>query len=112
LGAVPNALCGELTELLAPDYAWIPKDCAPAEVFEPGYPDTCCSAEVSIWNGIPTTGPIQIHQFTYVADYQDPSEAAAMAGRLYGPKAKDYFLARSQSSFAWRLQIIMGQVRK
>jgi SAM-dependent methyltransferase len=112
LGAVPNALCGELTALLALDYPWIPADCAPAEVFDPGYPETTCSADSSTWNGICLAGPIGIHQFTYVADYGDCAEIAAMTGRLYGPKAKQYFLARKQSTFSWRLQIIMGQVSK
>ena len=112
LGAVPNALCGELTAELAPDYPWIPEDCAPAEVFRPGYPDTYCTADNSIWNGIPVTGSIKVLQFTYVADYQDVSETAAITGRLYGPKAKRYFLSKRQSTFAWRLQIIIGQVSK
>jgi len=112
LGAVPNALCGELTSLLAPDYAWLPKDCAPPEVFEPGYPDTHTTADNSIWNGIPVTGSINIQQFTYVADYQDYSEAACMLGRLYGPKARHYLMTRKQSTFAWRLQIIIGQIKK
>ncbi len=112
LGAMPSALCGELTSELVSDYAWLPKECAPAEVFEPGYPDMCLTTDNSIWNGIPVTGPIHIYQFTYVADYLDYSEIAEMAGRLYGPKAKNYFLIRKQSTFSWRLQIIKGQVRK
>jgi len=112
LGSVPNALCGELTAELGPDYAWVPKDYAPGEVFKPEYPDTHCSADNSIWNGIPVTGPINIHQFTYVADYKDYSEAASITGRLYGPKAKHYFMTKKQSTFSWRLQIIIGQVSK
>jgi ubiquinone/menaquinone biosynthesis C-methylase UbiE len=112
LGAIPSALCGELTSELVSDYAWLPKECAPAEVFEPEYPDICLAADNSIWNGIPVTGPIHIYQFTYVADYSDYSEAADMTGRLYGPKAKRYFVTRKQSTFSWRLQIIKGQVSK
>jgi SAM-dependent methyltransferase len=112
LGAIPNALCGELTSLLAPDYAWLPQECAPLEIFEPGYPDTTATTDNSIWNGIPVKGLITIHQFTHVADYHDNAEIAAMAGRLYGPKAKRYFMTRKQSTFSWRLQIIIGQVRK
>ena len=112
LGAVPDALCGEITALLAPDYPWIPPEIAPLEVFTPGYPDALSHADNSIWDGIPLAGPINIHQFTYVADYQDASEIAAMTGRLYGPKAKGYFLTRKQSRFGWRLQIIIGQVSK
>lgn len=112
LGAVPSALCGELTAELMPEYDWLPKDCAPVEVFEIGYPDTYGTADSSIWKGIPVIGLITIQQFTYVADYGDYSEIAAMTGRLYGPKAKNYFMTRKQSTFSWRLQIIMGQVSK
>jgi SAM-dependent methyltransferase len=112
LGAIPSALCGELTSGLVSDFPWLPKECAPAEVFEPGYPDTYCTADSSIWNGIPIIGLINIRQFTYVADYKDYSEAASMMGRLYGPKAKHYFMTRKQSTFSWRLQIIMGEINK
>ena len=112
LGAAPNALCGELTSLLAPDYAWIPEACAPMEEFEPEYPDTHSIADSSIWNGIPVRGPINIHQFTYVADYKDASEAAAITGRFYGPKARHYFLTRKQSTFSWRLQIMIARMSK
>lgn len=112
LGGMPSALCGELTSELVSDYAWLPGECAPAEVFAPGYPDTTLTADNSIWSGIPVTGPIHITQFTYMADYLDRAEAAAMAGRLYGPKAYHYFEVRKQATFAWRLQIIQGQVSK
>jgi SAM-dependent methyltransferase len=112
LGSIPDALCGELTSLLAPDYPWVPKDYAPEEVFIPDFPDTRCTVDNSIWNGIPVTGLINIYQFTYVADYKDYSEVASITGRLYGPKAKSYFLKRKQSTFSWRLQIISGQVSK
>jgi hypothetical protein len=88
LGGIPNALCGELTSELVSDYAWLPKECAPAEVFEPGYPDTCLTADNSVWNGIRVDGLIHVHQFTYVVDYLDYSVAADMMGRLYRPKAK------------------------
>jgi SAM-dependent methyltransferase len=112
LGAAPDALCGELTSEFLSEFPWLPADCAPAEVFEPGYPDTHATTDPSIWNGIPVVDAIQVHQFTYVAAYQDYAEIAAMTGRLYGPKAKRYFLTRKQSTFSWRLQILMGQVSK
>jgi ubiquinone/menaquinone biosynthesis C-methylase UbiE len=112
MGAVPNALCGELTAELAPDYPWVPKDCAAVEVYDPNYPDTQGTADNSIWDGIPVIGAIHTHQFTYVVDYKDYIETAAIAGRLYGQKAKRYFMTRKQSTFSWRLQIIIGQVEK
>ena len=112
LGAVPNALCGELTTELSSEYPWLAQEGAPAEVFEPGYPDTYGTTDSSIWNGIPVIGSVHVQQFTYVADYREYSEIASMTGRLYGPKAKDYFVARKQATFSWRLQIIVGQVNK
>lgn len=112
LGAAPNALCGELTCELVSDFDWLPQECAPAEVYTAGYADTFLQADNTIWNGIPVTGPIQIRQFTHIADYADYAELAAIAGRLFGPKARHYFTTRKQSTFAWRLQIILGQVCK
>ena len=112
LGAVPEALCGEITAVIGPDFPWVPGDYAPAEVFQPGYPDTTATEDPSIWNGIPVKGPITIRQFTYVADYQDYTELAAITGRLYGPKARHYFTTRKQPTFSWRLQIMLGQVSK
>lgn len=112
LGSTPDALCGELTTLLAPDYPWIPQESAPPEVFRAGYPDTYSTTDSSIWNNIPVTGPIHIHHFTYVVDYKHYAEVASMTGRLYGPKARNYFTARKQSTFSWRLQITIGQVSK
>jgi len=112
LGAPMESLCGELTALLAPDYPWIPKDCALQEIYAPDYPDTQSIADATIWEGIPVQGQIHIHQFTYVTDYQDYHETASITGRLYGPKARQYFLTRKQSTISWRLQIIIGQVLK
>jgi SAM-dependent methyltransferase len=112
LGAVPEALCGEITTLIGPDFPWVPGDYAPAGVFNPDYPDTTGTADNSMWNGIPVRDPIRTYQFTYVADFRDYTQIAAIAGRLYGPKARHYFLTRKQSTFSWRLQIILGQVSK
>lgn len=112
LGADPRALCGELTAELASEYSWIPQDYLPAEVYQPDCPDTHDTADPSIWRCIPVTGPINVHQFTCVADYGDYAEAASIMGRLYGPKAKRYFMTQKQSTFSWRLQVIIGQVSK
>lgn len=112
LGAPLSALCGELTALLAPDYPWIPAQVEPQEVYQPGYPEAHFTVDNAIWGGTPVLGAIQVHQFTAAADYGSYQEAAAIAGRLYGPKAKHYFLSREQSTFAWRLQVILGQVSK
>jgi hypothetical protein len=56
--------------------------------------------------------PIPVHEFTYVADYGDRDEAAAILGRLYGPKVKQYMLGRQQSTLSWRLRIIINRIQK
>jgi len=112
MGSTLDGLCGELTSTLRSEFPWLVQDCAPAGVYAPDYPDVTLSADASMWGGVPLKGPIQICQFTYVSHYKDCEEIAAMVGRLYGPKAKKYFLDRCQSTFAWRLQINIGQASK
>jgi SAM-dependent methyltransferase len=112
LGSLPDALAGELTAEIGSDFAFVPTTFEPSDVYEPDYPDVSYTVDNSIWDGLPVAGAIRVHQFTYLAEYRDVEELATIAGRLYGPKARDYFLTRKQSTFAWRLQIIIGQVRK
>ncbi len=110
LGPAPGALCGELTATLAPEYPELIRSVASQESFDPN----CASAEseVESWGGIPLTALAQIHDFTYVADYGDTTEAAEILGRLYGPRAKSYILDRAQSTLAWRLRIKVARVAK
>ena len=110
LGPAPGALCGELTATLAPEYPELIRNVASPDFFDP----RCASAESAVdsWGGISLAAPAQIHDFTYVADYGDTTEAAEILGRLYGPRAKGYILDRAQSTLAWRLRIKVARVAK
>lgn len=110
LGPAPGSLCGELTATLAHEYPELIRSVASSESFDP----RCAPAEseVDSWGGIPLTAPAHIHDFSYVADYGDTTEASEILGRLYGPRAKSYILDRAQSTLAWRLRITAARVAK
>jgi hypothetical protein len=112
LSAPLAALCGELTAALADTYPDLIMDVAPASLFKPDCPDSDDLTEGVVWEGVPFEQPVKIHDFTFLADYGDPLEAAAIYGRLYGPKARAYILDRRRSTVAWRLRIQYGQVKK
>jgi ubiquinone/menaquinone biosynthesis C-methylase UbiE len=112
LGAPIAALCGELTETLSDVFPHILTAVAPDEWFDPGCPPADTHFPEDIWQGLPVIPPTLQHDFTFVADYGDWQEAAAIFGRLYGPKARQYFLDRRQSQVAFRLRIEVSQVRK
>ena len=80
----------------------------------PSYNPRCppVESEVDSWGDIPLIAPASFHEFTYVADYDDTTEAAAILGRLYGPRAKSYILNRAQSTLAWRLRLTVARVAK
>ncbi len=105
MAGAPGALCGELTALLAPLFPEAIDAVAPAEVFDPAYPTRDCEVEGRVWNDVPLAAPLRVRDFTYVTDYGDWTEAAAILGRLYGPKAKAYIQERAQSTISWRLRI-------
>ena len=110
LGPAPGSLCGELTAPLACDYPDLIKSVASSESFDP----LCrpAESEVHSWADIPLIAPASVHDFTCVVDYGDATEAAAILGRLYGPRAKSYILGRAQSTLAWRLRITVARVAK
>ena len=110
LGPAPGSLCGELTATLAPEYPQIIRSAASDEMFDPSCPS--CEGEDDTWVDVPLVAPANVHDFTYVADYGDHAESAAILGRLYGPKAKGYILDRAQSTLAWRLRIVVARVAK
>lgn len=112
LGAPLDALCGELTALLAPVYPTIIAGVAPARLFEPGCPAADAVLQDDTWNGLPVIPPVLQHDFTHVVDYGDCREAAAILGRLYGPAARRYVVEREQSTLAWRLRIVVARIRK
>ena len=112
LAPVPGALCGELTSALAEVYPEIVTTIAPVHQFDPSCPDSDSVIQDNTWNGVPVTASILVHDFTYVADYVDYLEAAAILGRLYGPKAKRYMLDKQKSTLSWRLRVVISRIKK
>jgi SAM-dependent methyltransferase len=108
----PGMLCGELTPLLADVYPAIITEVAPAPQFDPARPASDSAIEADTWEGVPVIAPTLLHEFTYVADYGDCLEVAAILDRLYGPQARRYILDRQKSTLSWRLQIIINRVKK
>ena len=100
LGAPLEALCGELTSTLAGVFPNIIQEVAPDDCFNLSSPEKNTLFDEDRWNGLPVIPPTIQHDFTYLSDYEDCQEAAAIFGRLYGPKARQYFLDRQQSHCA------------
>lgn len=105
MASAPGSLCGELTAVLAQDYPDLIQDVAPPEQFDPDCPPVESDLADSELGG-----PMNIHDFTYVVDYGDYTEAAAILGRLYGPSAKAYMTINRKATLAWRLRIYYGNV--
>lgn len=112
LGAPLEALCGELTQTLASEYPHLIQDIAPQTWFAPDTPAVDTQFSEVLWNDLPVIPPTLRHDFTFVAEYGEVEEAAAIYGRLYGPKAKQYFIDRRQSHCTWRLRIEVCRIRK
>ncbi len=112
LGAPLEALCGELTSTIADVYPNIIMEVAPDEWFAADFPEKNTLFAENFWNGLPVTPPTLQHDFNTISEYGDSQEAAAIFGRLYGPKARQYFRDRQQSHFTWRLRIEMCRVKK
>ena len=110
LGPAPGSLCGELTATLACESPELIKSVASFESYNPRCPPV--ESEVDSWGDLPLIAPASFHEFTYVADYDDTTEAAAILGRLYEPRAKSYILNRAQSTLAWRLRLTVARVAK
>ena len=110
LGPAPGSLCGELTAPLAREYPELIKSVASLGSLDHHCPPV--EGEVDPWVDIPLVAPARFHDFTYVADYGDATEAAAILGRLYGPRAKSYIRHRARSTLAWRLRVTVARVAK
>ena len=110
LGPASGSLCGELTATLAGEYPELINSVASVELFDPHCPPS--DGELESWGDVPLMAPAKFHDFTYVADFGDSTEAAAILGRLYGPKAKSYILDRGESTLAYRLRITVARVAK
>ena len=57
-------------------------------------------------------GVLHAHDFTYTAQYGSPEEAAAIFGRLFGPRSARYLWDRGQSTVWSRLRICYGYIVK
>ena len=110
LGPAPGSLCGELTPTLACEYPDLIKSVASFESFDPHCPPA--ESEVDAWADIPLVAPTRVHDFTYIAEYGDATEAAAILGRIYGSRAQRYLMDRAKSTLAWRLRITVARVAK
>ncbi len=111
MGCAPGALFGEMTDVLSSVYPAFITEVAPRAWFAPDCPPHDTVITERSWQGIPVHQR-RIHDFTYVADFGDPNELAAMLGRIYGPVAERYVRDHGQSTFAYRLRIEYGQVAK
>jgi hypothetical protein len=112
LGPAPGALCGELTAMLADEFPHLITEIAPADLFDAACPDVDTALPDGVWSGVQVIPPTLLHDFTFVADYGDYHEAAAILGRLYGRAVKRYLLDRQQATIAWRLRIAAAHVSK
>ena len=112
LGPAPGSLCGELTATLADAFPKVITEIAPADRYDATCPDSDSLIHDATWNGLHVTPPTMLHDFTYISDYGDYKEAAAIIGRLYGPIARRYMIDRQQSRLSWRLRIAVSRVKK
>jgi ubiquinone/menaquinone biosynthesis C-methylase UbiE len=106
MASIPEALCGEITDLL---HETSDND---QQIFLPSYPDEFEQKDNAVFSGIPLVCLVNVHRFTYLSKYKSYEELASIVGRLYGPKAKQYFTTRKQDTYAWRNEILIAQVKK
>lgn len=104
MGAVPERIAGELSPIV---FGIDPESIPPIDVAaEP----TDTTRETPDWDGVPTLSGVHDHDFTYVASYDSPEEAAAMCGRIYGPAVRAYMAGRNQRTVAWSLRITWARL--
>jgi ubiquinone/menaquinone biosynthesis C-methylase UbiE len=106
MASIPEALCGEITDHLHGT------NINDTKIFLPDYPDELDQKDNTVFSGIPLSGLVNVHRFTFLSKYKSTEELAAIVGRLYGPKAKEYFTSRNQNTYSWRNEILIGQVKK
>jgi hypothetical protein len=112
LGPAPVRIVGQLDSLLAEIDPEIITEIAPVDELDPLYPASDSFISEDAWNGVHVTPPILVHDFTYEADYGDYVEAAAIFGRLYGPKVKKHLLDQQKATVFSRLRIVISRVKK
>jgi hypothetical protein len=106
MASIPEALCGEITDYL---HGTSNND---ERIFLPSCPDELVQKDSSVFSGISLAGLVNAYRFTYLSKYKSFEELASIVGRLYGPKAKEYFTTRKQDTYSWRNEILIGQIRK
>jgi ubiquinone/menaquinone biosynthesis C-methylase UbiE len=106
MASISEALCGEITDYLHGTNTNDP------HIFSTNFPDESLQQDDSVFSGIPLVYSASVYRFTYLSKYESYEELASIVGRLYGPKAKQYFTERKQDTFSWRLELKIGQVRK
>ena len=107
----PGSLMGELTEVLSPSYPEFVSEVAARDTFDPEFPPEDGEFGTESWQGVPVRW-MKYHDFTHVAGFGDPTELAAILGRIYGPVAEHYARDNGKSTLAYRLRICYGQVAK
>ena len=104
---------GELNPILKLDYPNLVIKESHAEVLNPYRPAVDADLPASVWPDVQLVGGvIHVHDFTYIAEYGQPDEAAAIYGRLFGPRAAQYLRSRNQSAVWSRLRIYYARVAK
>lgn len=106
MASIPEAICGEITDVL---HGTNSND---QKIFLSSYPDEFEQRDNTVFSSIPLVGLVDVHRFTYLSKYKSVEELASIVGRLYGPKASDYFTSRKQDTYSWRNEIRIGQVLK
>lgn len=106
MASIPEAICGEITDVL---HGTNNND---QKIFLSSYPDEFEQKDNAVFSSIPLVGLVNVHRFTYLSKYKSAEELASIVGRLYGPKAKEYFTTRNQDTYSWRNEIRIGRVLK
>jgi ubiquinone/menaquinone biosynthesis C-methylase UbiE len=107
MASIPEALCGEIT-----DYLHGTSIIMMREYFCQVVLMNLMQKDSSVFSGISLAGLVNVYRFTYLSKYKSFEELASIVGRLYGPKAKEYFTTRKQDTYSWRNEILIGQIRK
>jgi ubiquinone/menaquinone biosynthesis C-methylase UbiE len=103
----------ELTPILAPDFPALVAPLRHPDLLTPDRPPRDYVLDVSGRPDIAFVDDVvSVHDFTFVADHGDPDEAAAIYGRLFGPRSGAYLRDRRQSTVWSRQRIFYGRVAK
>jgi hypothetical protein len=109
----PGGLGGELAPLLALDFPTLIGPVGPAEWFEAGCPPRDFAEPMPAECGIAVVDDVRdVHDFTYVSQYEGTDELATIVGRIYGPRCAHYIKDRGQSTLTTRLRITYCRIAK